>query len=84
MARATSSLPVPDSPVISTVDLVGAALETISSTRCMALPRPTMFSVANRSSKDWRNSRFSRWAAANRAAFSMVRSSSSLAKGLAM
>ncbi len=50
----------------------------------MALPRPTMFSVANRSSKDWRNSRFSRWAAANRAAFSMVRSSSSLAKGLAM
>ena len=35
MARATSSLPVPDSPVMSTVDLVGAALETISSTRCM-------------------------------------------------
>ena len=36
MALATSSLPVPDSPVMSTVERVGAARATISSTRCMA------------------------------------------------
>ena len=36
MARATSSLPVPLSPVMSTVERVGATLRTSSKTCCMA------------------------------------------------
>ena len=42
MARATSSLPVPDSPVISTVLPVGAIVSTISNTCSMALLFPMM------------------------------------------
>ncbi len=41
MARATSSLPVPDSPDTSTVASVPATLRTCSSTRCMGSERPT-------------------------------------------
>ena len=39
-ARATSSLPVPVSPRISTVELVGATLAISCRTRCMARPSP--------------------------------------------
>ena len=39
-ARATSSLPVPDSPVISTVESVGAALAMLSARDCMAMLAP--------------------------------------------
>ena len=42
MARATSSLPVPDSPWMSTVLRLGAALSTMRSTFIMALERPMM------------------------------------------
>ena len=42
MARATSSLPTPLSPVISTVALVGAARLTASQTFCSAGLSPTM------------------------------------------
>ena len=41
MARATSSLPVPDSPVTSTVASVAATLATCSRTRCMAGDPPS-------------------------------------------
>jgi hypothetical protein len=43
-ARATSSLPVPLSPVISTVASVGAILTTLPSISRMACERPMMFS----------------------------------------
>jgi hypothetical protein len=41
-ARATSSLPVPDSPVTSTVTSVGATWRSTRKTRCMASLRPMM------------------------------------------
>ena len=44
IARATSSLPVPDSPVTSTVASVGAIRITRSSTSRIAVERPTMCS----------------------------------------
>ena len=47
MARATSSLPVPDSPVTRIVLLVGATVSTRSNTSCMALLRPMMFENAD-------------------------------------
>ena len=42
MDLAMSSLPVPDSPRMSTVDLDGAARSTMSMTCCMPLPRAMM------------------------------------------
>ena len=42
MARAMSSLPVPDSPVIRTVLPVGAMVSTSSNTSSIALLPPTM------------------------------------------
>ena len=44
MALATSSLPVPLSPVMSTVASVGATLTMRPSTSRTACERPTMFS----------------------------------------
>ena len=43
-ARATSSLPVPDSPEMRTVASVGATRTTRSSRSCIAAERPTMCS----------------------------------------
>ena len=43
IARATSSLPVPDSPVISTVLLVGAIVSISWNTASIASLRPMMF-----------------------------------------
>jgi len=43
-ARATSSLPVPDSPEMSTVASVAATRRTRSSSSWMAAERPTMCS----------------------------------------
>ena len=58
MARATSSLPVPLSPVISTVAGVGAARSMVSRSRRIAAASPIS------SSGSWRRTRFSlarRW-----------------------
>ncbi len=41
-ARATTSLPVPLSPVSTTLALAGATFFTSSNTRCMAGPEPIM------------------------------------------
>jgi hypothetical protein len=44
MARATSSFPVPVSPVIKTVESLGATLKTSESTACKAREVPTISS----------------------------------------
>src|SRR5437899_10789580 len=44
MARATSSFPVPVSPVMRTVESVGATLATRESTACRASDEPTISS----------------------------------------
>lgn len=82
MALATISLPVPDSPVMSTVEREGAARSTSSSTAPMTLERPMILCTAKRSSRFWRSIMFSRWALANWAALPTVSMSSSLEKGL--
>jgi hypothetical protein len=41
MDRATSSFPVPDSPVSRTVASVGATMDAIRNTSCMAGELPT-------------------------------------------
>ena len=75
-SRATSSLPVPDSPRISTVVLVGAIFSTSRKTSRMAGLSPTMDS---RPSPFWRRSRrraFSARRNASRARSTRKRSSS--------
>src|SRR6202790_933136 len=47
MARAINSFPVPVSPVISTVDSVGATFTMLESTVCRAGDEPTMSSNMN-------------------------------------
>jgi hypothetical protein len=53
-------LPVPLSPVIKTVALVGATWRTTSNTRCIAGEWPMMPSGPKRRSSCSRNSRFTR------------------------
>ena len=61
MARATSSLPVPVSPVISTVVSVAATLSTSASVSRSAFEEPMISSNIERSSISWRSARFSAW-----------------------
>ena len=56
IARATSSLPVPLSPVISTVELVGAIARTISNIEAIACETP----ITRSRPKAWPTSRLSR------------------------
>ena len=58
-ARATSSLPVPDSPVMSTVASVGATVAMISRMALMAGLRPRISGPAAASLSWRRSSRFS-------------------------
>ena len=59
IARATSSLPVPVSPVISTVESVRATLATRASTGCSAGDVPTISSNIDVRSTSSRSARFS-------------------------
>ena len=61
MARATSSLPVPVSPVMSTVASVAATLSTRDRVSRNAFEAPTISSNMLRSSISWRRARFSAW-----------------------
>ncbi len=61
MARATSSLPVPVSPVISTVVSVAATLSTSARVSRRASEVPMISSNIERSSISWRSARFSAW-----------------------
>ena len=58
-APATTSLPVPDSPLISTVASDGATWATVSSSRSMAGLRPTMRLRSKRPASSARSARFS-------------------------
>ena len=79
MARATSSLPVPDSPVRSTVVLVGATLRTWRRTSCSAGDDPTKFSSRKPSASSERSRRFSR---ERRSRSSALRRTSTTSSGL--
>ena len=60
IARATSSLPVPDSPVISTLESVRATFSIRRKTCWMLSPLPMMFSKLYLSRNSRRRKRFSR------------------------
>ena len=59
MARAMSSLPVPVSPVMSTVESVGATLATRARTACRAGEAPTISSNMEALSSSSRSTTFS-------------------------
>ena len=58
-ARATSSFPLPLSPVTRTVASVGATRATRSKTRCIGALSPTKPSKPSRASRSWRSRRTS-------------------------
>ena len=82
--RATSSLPVPLSPVINTVVLMGATLLTISSTCRMAGLLPTIVPLGRTDSSSLRRMRFSRARACFSSAFWIVFSKTARRKGFVM
>jgi len=61
MARATSSLPVPVSPVMSTVESVAATFSRWLIIRRSGFDEPTISSNIERSSSSWRSASFSSW-----------------------
>jgi hypothetical protein len=60
-ARAINSLPVPVSPVINTVESVGATLPTLERTVFSVFEEPTISSNMDARSTSSRNARFSCW-----------------------
>ena len=82
MLRATTSLPVPLSPVTSTVVLVGASFSTSCRTSRMGGESPRISSGPPRRAPTWwRSSRFSATSAPCSSAFSRTSRSSSTLKG---
>ena len=82
MALATSSLPVPLSPLTSTVELVGAIERMRSNTRFMEPEAPTMRS---RACPLWSSAFRRRFSSSSRCLWSALRTtifSSSMSKGL--
>jgi hypothetical protein len=80
IARATSSLPVPVSPTMSTVARVGATRSTMSNMRRMAGVRPTM--ASSPPAEVWRlRCATSRRSCSSSRALSSVSSSSSVRNG---
>ena len=81
-ARATSSLPVPDSPCKSTVVFTGATLRTCRSTSAMGPSPATMASARYSAASSVRRRRFSRERRSRSSAFCRTSSTSSGLKGL--
>ena len=84
MARAISSLPVPDSPEINTVDIVLAMRCTMEKISCIRALRPMMLAKVNFSSSALRRWRFSSSNSFRSTALRTMIFSSSMSKGLAM
>ncbi len=84
MARATSSLPVPFSPVMRTRPLVGAVFDSLSKTGCIALELPSIAKPARPVPTLACSSAFSRRSWAMLRAFLIVRSSFSVLSGFSM
>ena len=78
-ARATSSLPVPDSPATSTVVFCGATLRSWRSTSCIGSEAPTRFEGPYSEASSVRSRRFSR---ASRSRSSALRRTSTTSSGL--
>ena len=82
IARATSSLPVPDSPVMRIVLLVGAIVSTRSNTACMGLLRPMMLENSDAERRARLSRTFSCLSSRRSKAFRTFAFSSSTSNGL--
>ena len=82
IAWATSSFPVPLSPVIMTVEVESAALRIMASTSSIAELRPTNFANPRSRANSRRRARFSSCRRFRSSAFSTVSRISSSLKGL--
>ena len=82
MARATSSLPVPLGPVMSTVPMVGATWRMRSKMVRICGESPTSEAKPSRSASTWRRARFSRTMSSHFMALSTVTRMRSWRKGL--